>query len=63
MLSDSYVMDVSYTQGDQDFTVESWFVKVPKTLSTFTLGTFPTSKELYRTSTSISTARLGSSVL
>ena len=47
MLSDSYVMDVSYTQGDQDFTVESWFVKVPKTLSTFTLGTFPTLKDLY----------------
>ena len=37
MLSESYVMDVSYTQGDSNFTVESWFVKVPKSLETFTL--------------------------
>ena len=28
MLSDSYVVDVSYTQGSDDYIVETWFVKV-----------------------------------
>ena len=28
MLSNSYIVDVSYTQGGEDLFVESWFVKV-----------------------------------
>ena len=32
MLSDSYVIDVTYTCGDGDMTVEAWFVKVNTSL-------------------------------
>ena len=28
MLSDSYVVEVTYKQGEEDFDSESWFVKV-----------------------------------
>lgn len=36
MLSDSYVLDVLYCQSGEpkDQTVETWFVKIPKSLST-----------------------------
>ena len=29
MLSDSYVLEIMYSCGDADCTVEAWFVKVP----------------------------------
>lgn len=34
MLSDSYVADVSYCQSEDDLSVESWFVKVPRSEAT-----------------------------
>ena len=37
MLSPSYCLDVTYTQGDGEMTVESWFVKVPLSSKTFLL--------------------------
>jgi hypothetical protein len=44
MLSNSYVVDISYTQGagssddeNDEMTVESWFAKIPKSTKTFVL--------------------------
>ena len=37
MLSDSYVVNVLYSQNENDQIVESWFVKVPKSTKTFLL--------------------------
>ncbi|TRY80567.1 hypothetical protein TCAL_04551 [Tigriopus californicus] len=37
MLSNSYLVQVSYKLGDKGFHVESWFVKIPKSPSTATM--------------------------
>ena len=33
MLSDSYVVEVTYKQGEEDFDSESWFVKVKNNIN------------------------------
>ena len=33
MLSDSYVVEVTYKQGEEDFDSESWFVKVKENIN------------------------------